>query len=426
MLNNSKTYLVIGYSKPDHVKSVFQQGHRLFLFVSRQQFLKYHPERQDYFSKIMVFADIYQWRELKEQLDSLPRIDAVITRYDHFVNVLGVINEYLGLEGLDYQATKNFSNKFLMKQCFQQGQVSCADGICFDKVENSDLFLTNHDFPLIIKTTTGTHSRFVFKAKSIDELHCRRRQILTEVPDELSSQTVKGFRAGQECQVLVEEILTGREVSVDTFISNGNFIHTPICEYVLADSLNVDDSYLPIRTMPAQFNTNVQQRVYDIVEQALASLSANFCVCHTELFVDEEKDKISVVETTPRGGGNRAEMTQIVTGFNYNLAVFKAATGQLETRDLSAAAAAVSVVEYFAPEDGIIESINLSFLNKNPQVSYVKVRNNSGDKVKQARHGGKSIVSFFVKADSPQESESLAKTLFKQVQKAVAVIGGSS
>lgn len=420
----TKRFLVIGFSKKTHIKSVAQQGHKLVLFVTKEKHKKYQSEIKDVaasFEKIVVFDNIYQWSNLKKELDRLPPIDAVITRYDHHVNVLGAINQYLGLQGLDYVATKKFSNKYLMKLSFQKKQVPCADGICLDRFDSLDSFLTEKSFPLIVKTTTGTHSRFVFKVNSKEELIRKRSQIINQVGGELSSKSVQGYdEFKNECQVLVEECLTGKEISVDTFVSGDKFLHTPITQYTMADELNIDDSYLPIRTMPSRFSQELENRIFKIVEQALNSLSAKNCVCHTELFVDEETQEINLVETTPRGGGNRAEMTKLLTGFDYDLSVFKAAAGILTPQILNPEGA-VSVVEYFAPEDGIIEQMDLSFLKKNQRVFDVRSHYELGAEVKKAENGGQNIVLFFVKAENHQDSKTLAIELLDEVKSSIKV-----
>lgn len=425
MSNSKKRLLIIGYSKKTHVITAHKKDeYHLTLFETEKKIEEYKGEYEEFYDEVVIFKDLYQWSELENVLKQMDPPDAVVTRFDHYVNVAGAINDYFGLSGLKYSETKAFSNKYLMKKRFLANGVPCAEGICIDNLDNPDelnAFLKTHPFPNIVKTTTGTHSSFVVKVNSIPELMSARDTILTHTKDGWSSKSVQGFtEEKQECRVLLEEMLSGREISIDTFISDGSFLHTPICEYVMPDSLDVDDSYLPIRTMPADISPDMRSIILTTTQEALRALGAKNCVCHTELFIDEEKNSAHLIESTPRGGGNRAEMTLKTTGFDYDFQYLRAAMGE-DLPSISEPNSAVSVVEYFAPKEGVIESMDLSFLDEHPSVSEVRIRNKEGDQVKQARDGGKNIVLFFVESSSYDELLELAINLFNQVRDSVKI-----
>ncbi len=235
------------------------------------------------------------------------------------------------------------------------------------------------------------------------------------------SKSVTGFNDQiKSCQFLLEEMLGGRELTVDTFVVNNRQIHTPICEYVMAHELGIDDTYLPIRTMPTVLTQEQKDLVYQAVEKALRALNAQNCVCHTEVFFDQKTNQCAIIESTPRGGGNRAEMTLATTGFDYSLAVFQAAAGY-DIGVISPPRSALSVVECFTKEKGRLVDSELSFLYENPSVENIYMRYKSGDIVEKAKFGGKPLISFFVKKDTPLESQKLAKELFKKVQTAIKI-----
>jgi hypothetical protein len=410
---------MIGFAaKRMHIQSALQAGATLSLLISKE---KYKEEYKKLFHQVLVVDDIYDWQELKKIIDQSDKIDAVLTRHENYVSVVGAINRYLNLDGIDYLTSRSFCNKYSMKQKWLAAKVPCADGICLDNLDKLDEFLSRHNFPLILKKTSAVHSNFVVKVHSKDDLLEQLAFLKSRADGYVTSRPLKGYdQELKECHLLLEEMLYGRELTVDTFVSQGVFAHTPICEYVMAHELQIDDSYLPIRTMPIALDRAQEKLVLQTVEKALTALAAKNCVCHTEVFFDEEKNRCTVIESTPRGGGNRAEMTLATTGYDYSLAVFKA-SANLEISPVGRASKAISVTEYFAEKKGVIKEIDLDFLRTTQVVSNINLTAKVGDLVEQAKFGGKAIVNFYVEAENHQRSRELAINLFKQVRKAIKI-----
>ncbi len=410
-------FLTIGFStKKMHVQAALNAGFKVSLLTT---FDKYEDEFKNIFHKVLLVENIYNWQQIKDVIDKTEKIDAVVTRYEGYVSVMGAINQYLGLNGINYQTARNFCNKYSMKQKWLKSGVPCADGVCLDNLDKLDSFLEKHSFPMILKKTSAVHSNFVIKVDSKKDLFEKLEFFKTQVNGYVVSRPVDGYGDKlNECHFLLEEMLKGRELTVDTFVLDSKFVHTPICEYVLAHDLGINDSYLPIRTMPISLDSDQEKMVIETVEKALVALSAKNCVCHTELFFDEKNNSCRIIESTPRSGGNRAEMTRMTTEYDYNLAVFKAAAN-LDLQPLKKPIKAVCVVEYFAEKSGMIDKIDLKFLSKNKAVSLVKLRYGVGDLVKQAKFGGKTIASFFVEAENSFESKKIAIDLFEKVRKSI-------
>lgn len=410
---------MVGFNeKKYHAQSALQAGAKITLLVTREN---YKASYKKSFHQVFVAKDIYDWLEIKSLLLEMGKIDAVLTRYEKYVSVVGAINEHLGLNGINYQISRNFCNKFLMKQRWLKHKTPCAAGICLSNLDKLDDFLAKHSFPLILKKTSAAHSNFVVKVDSKKDLLEKLDFFKHNADGYITSMPVKGFKPSvKECHFLLEEMLTGRELTVDTFVSKGKFVHTPICEYVLANQLGINDTYLPIRTMATNLSAKQAQKIQRTVEQAISALAAKNCVCHTELFFDEQDDSCVLIESTPRGGGNRSEMTRITTGYDYNLAVFQA-TANLEVAQVPNPKKAVSVVEYFAEKNGELAELNLDFLKENPAVSKLRVNCKIGQAVEQAKFGGKTILSFFVEADNCLASQQLAINLFNQLKKNIKV-----
>lgn len=410
--------LVVGYAgKLHYISYALDNKIPIYLLVSRD---KYKEDYENVFTSVFVVDNIYDLNQIREAIGNT-QITAILTRFEKYISVVGALNEKLQLSGINYAIARNFSNKFLMKSRWLEADVPCADGICVESQKTLDLFLEKHNFPLILKKTSGVHSSFVYKVRSREDLLEKIHLFSTLGKTYAVARPVFGMASVEkECDLLIEEMLSGIEITVDTFVSNGTFIHTPVCQYVMPEELGVHDSYLPIRSIPTDLPKPVRKRVFRIVESALAALGANNCVCHTELFYDAQKDKCWVIESTPRGGGNRSPMVNHATGGDYDASVFRASLG-LEIDPFVLNGETLAVIEYFSEKEGVVESLDLDFLKLTPGVKVIINRFKVGDQVKQAYLGGLSMVSVSLEGAEVNENRQEAMELFQKIRASIVV-----
>lgn len=422
-------FLMIGFGSKDmYVTTALAQGARLTLIIARDKFNKQYQYK---FHQVHMVDDVYDWPSLSTlvaKINAEHTIDAVLTRYEAYVSVVGAINEHLGLSGISYQTARNFSNKYLMKKQWEAAGVPCAAVAVVDQLsgnlESISTFLDTHQFPLILKKTTGAHSKFVMKVHSKQELLEQIEFLEQQIAPFIMGKPLQGYvtksESAQEPKIIVEEFLHGRELTVDSFVSNGVYTHMPFCEYVLAHELGVDDSYLPIRSMPTSLSHDARALILTTVERAIRALGAQNCVCHTELFFDEQNNACWIIESTPRGGGHRSEMSLISSGYDYNLAVFQATAG-LPLAPCNVDGQVISVVEFFAEHEGRVRALDLDFLSQHPMVSQVNIKCKKGELVNQAQLGGKVLVNFFVVGGDYEQNRQVARQLFTQVRTGIQI-----
>src|SRR5690606_28983849 len=98
-----------------------------------------------------------------------------------------------------------------------------------------------HTFPMVLKKTTGTHSSYVLKVFSKVDLLSKRDFLKKKAKHYGVARPMINYQdETTEPTLILEELLTGRELTVDTFVSRGTFTHVGLCEYVLAKDLQVD------------------------------------------------------------------------------------------------------------------------------------------------------------------------------------------
>jgi len=270
--SDSINILSIGFSGTMyHINHALQSNLNIHLLIQED---KYNPAHKKFFKSVITVKDIYNFNHIKQALtNKIEYITAVLTRYEYYIRVAGAINEYYNFNGYNYTTAINFSNKFNMKKIWLKNKIPCADGVCVKDQSNTQLFLQKHKFPLILKTTSDVHSSFVYKIKSTNDLVNKINYIRSEKKITKQSPRLTNFLSMKnECSIVLEEMLSGIEVTVDSLVSNGKITHTPICQYILPSELNIDDSYLPIRFVPTFFSNSIQAKIYSLVEEAIYTL----------------------------------------------------------------------------------------------------------------------------------------------------------
>lgn len=416
-------FLLVGFGRQEnYISSILKTGATVSVLVTKKH--------KNLFGagiyRVIEVTDIYNWPEIKQvvtQLDQELAIDAVLTRHEMYLSVVGSLNQYLDLPGIDYATARKFANKYLMKQAWQVRAVPCAAGVVADDLTTPEVaeFLKQHAFPLMLKKTSAAHSKYVLRVDSQADLLAKWSMLQAEALDFAVAKPLINYPfATKEPQLILEEMMYGRELTVDTFVTSHGFSHTEICEYIMAADLGVDDTYLPVRSMPTVLAAADRQLVLQTVEQALTALGARNCVCHTEVFFDQSSQQCRLIESTPRGGGNRGLMTKLSSRYDYNQAVFQATAGKKVAKQ-APPSQFVSVVEYFAEIEGRVLATDLSFLTKVAELSRLKINCRLGDMVKPAQVGGKPLLSFFITTRTGAANQTLARQLFAQLRSAIKI-----
>ena len=323
--------LMVGYrGKKTHMTSAQAQGATFDLLIDASEM---KPEFIEDFASVHVLDDIFDWRQIEPILQKTA-YSGVFTRLEDFTVLVSAIAQYQSLPSVQVQNALKFRNKYLMRQAFAEQNVPSADFVLVQKPEDAQEFVQAHSFPLIVKQISGIHSKYVAKVENEAEL----THTITSFLEALAKET--GTLHGQLhhfplpleapdhfTHLLVEECLTGEELTVDSFIVDGKVFHTPLCKYTLPEELGIADHHLPIRTMPYDVNEEELAIIHQAVEQSYKALGANYCVTHAEVFFNRETQDCRLIEVASRGGGFRAEMVRECCNGDFDLGLVHAALG---------------------------------------------------------------------------------------------------
>lgn len=215
----------------------------------------------------------------------------------------------LGLISNPDQYSEITTNKYLMRRCFAENDIPSPK---FALVDESDSYnIRGFKFPLIVKPTDRSGSRGVEKVLD---------------PVLLESAIRRAQNESFEHKAIIEEFVTGREISVESISYHG--VH-----YILqiTDKVTTGSPYFVEleHHQPSTLAADIQDRVKEIVNKALSSLHIKHGASHSELKITEDGD-IKIIEIGARMGGDfiGSDLVCLSTGYDFLKGVIEVALGK--------------------------------------------------------------------------------------------------
>ena len=189
----------------------------------------------------------------------------------------------LGLKGISPEAAINSTNKKRMRDCFLMDKLPSPKFIMVYDTIDLDKNALNIGYPLVTKPADSAGSRGV---------------TIVETQDQLAEAFAHAKKYSTSGEVLLEEYMSGDEISVEAFIQNGN-----IQILSLSDKIRTPKPY-PLDTrviFPSNKDDKIQIEAKRIAEQAIVSCGIDNAVIHIEMMVTPTGPKL--VEIAARGAG---------------------------------------------------------------------------------------------------------------------------
>ena len=236
-------------------------------------------------------------------------IDGITTiASDTAVVTVNYVASRMGLRSNPDEYSEVTTNKYKMRQCFLDNDVPSPK---FTLVEDLGHYhITGFRFPLIVKPTDRSGSRGVEKVLD---------------PVQLEEAVSRAQKESFEHKAIVEEFVTGREISVESISSEGKHTILQITDKVTTGApFFVELEHHQPSTLPDE----IKECVRDIVLKALDALHIQFGASHSELKITEDGD-IRVIEIGARMGGDfiGSNLVQLSTGYDFLKGVIEVALG---------------------------------------------------------------------------------------------------
>ena len=236
-------------------------------------------------------------------------IDGVTTiASDTAIVTVNYVASKLGLISNPDEYSVITTNKYLMRKCFAENDIPSPKFALVDDLDSYNI--KGFKFPLIVKPTDRSGSRGVEKVLD---------------PVLLDSAIDRARRESFEHKAIIEEFVTGQEISVESISYRG--IH-----YILqiTDKVTTGSPYFVEleHHQPSMLTPDIQEKVKDIVIKALTSLHIQCGASHSELKITEDGD-IKIIEIGARMGGDfiGSDLVYLSTGYDFLKGVVEVALG---------------------------------------------------------------------------------------------------
>ena len=245
------------------------------------------------------------------------------------------VADKLGLPGNSLDCTAKSTNKYLMRQCFEENGDPSPKSILVD----GDIDLTTLDlsYPLIVKPTDRSGSRGIYKL---------------ETSEGLSKAVSAAISEGFEKRALIEEFVDGQEYSVEGISYHGeHYILAMTLKYTTGEPHFIETGHME----PAPVDAETFERVKLVVTHALDSLEIMNSASHSEIKIGSD-GQIRIIEIGGRMGGDciGSDLVRYSTGIDYVRAVIQVACG--EKPDLQPSSKPIAVeVRFLLTESDVWE-----------------------------------------------------------------------
>jgi len=230
-------------------------------------------------------------------------IDGILTiATDICIPTISYIADNLGLIGNSIECSLLTTNKSLMRKCFTDNDIESPRSITVSTFDQNDFDLLN--FPLIIKPSDRSGSLGVIKIDSLEEA----KEAITNAVN---------YSFNKTC--IVEEFITGKEVSVETISWKGEHKIITITDKEITEApYFVELAHHQPSSLPEDVKNKICEITYKILEATKVENGAS----HVELIVTDT-GKVYPIEIGSRMGGDfiGSDLVELSTGFDYLQAV---------------------------------------------------------------------------------------------------------
>jgi biotin carboxylase len=248
----------------------------------------------------LLFADekaIVSTIDLLKVLDVAKekKVDGILTTSDFPVNVVANVSAQLNLNSMSVDVANLCTNKYLQREFFKENGIKVP---FFKLISNPDELKDISNFPVIIKPIDSSASRGVKKVHNTADL---------------KTYYEKALSYSKQSKVIVEDFITGREFSVETFTQNHKTTIIAITEKLTKGEdkgFFVEDTHI----IPARLNDIETKLIQDQVLLAIKAMNINNCPTHTEVKLNE--NGATIIEMACRLGGDyiTSDLVPLATG----------------------------------------------------------------------------------------------------------------
>lgn len=334
------------------------------------------------------------------------RIDGIMTlATDMPMRSVASVAKEMGLTGIDEGTALRATNKAEMRKALKAYNVPVPRFFTVSDESEYNEVVKQFSVPFIVKPVDSSGSRGIFEVADITDQNMVRKAY-----DYCKPYSKTG-------DVIVEEYMSGPEVSVETLSIDGT------CHVLqITDKLTTGaPHYVEMgHSQPTRHSKEIAKKISETAIAANKAIGIKNGPSHTEIIITGEGPKI--VEIGARLGGDciTTHLVPLSTGVDMVECNIRIAMG--EKPDISCKYNRGSAIRYLSTENGVIKNIKgLDAAKKTDGVVQVSIVHNVGDRVDGIKSSGDRVGFVIAQgrnaAEAIKNAESALSTIKVEVHK---------
>lgn len=315
---------------------------------------------------------------------------------DSAMNTAAILCEKLGLPGTSVSVAKCATDKYEMIKAFDKYDVPHPKYCLVKKneIEHQDVDLK---YPLISKPTDSAGSKGICVIDNKTHLY-----------DSLKESS----KAGTSGDVLVEEMMNGREVSVELIVEDG----VPFAAQVTDKLTTGAPHFIEIgHAQPSTLSDEKVELIKKVACQAAIAVGLQNSIAHAELFLTSEGPKMVEIAGRLGGGGIAEQLIVLSTGINMAELTISYSLG-MENQHPKPSFNRASVSRFILSKDGVVESIDgIEDARKIPGVTEVSLFFKNGDKFHDAVDNSGRIGYVIATANKQEDAVKICEEAINKI-----------
>lgn len=317
------------------------------------------------------------------------------------MNVMGRINDELGLAGITKEQAIRATNKHLMREAFEKGNAPSPKSILTDSAEDAWKHLQN-DFSTdgILKPSRNSGSRGIAKvSRDMDKA------------DFVKAYDI-ALNESRDKSVLLEQFIEGPEFSIEIIVWNGKVNVLTVTDKKTTGAPHFVELG---HNQPSCYSAEEVEILKAAAVAGVKALGVNNCACHAEAKLMD--GKAYLMEIGARLGGDfiSTELTHLSTGIDMVAAAINVALG-IEP-DLNPKEEPKGVcIRYFCPKPGKLVCVGNTEILKDPRVYLWEIYHKVGDVIPEVTSSLCRSGHVIVTENSPQKAIALADRMINEVK----------
>lgn len=329
------------------------------------------------------------------------RIDGIMTlATDMPMRSVAAVAKEMNLVGIDEDTALRATNKAEMRKALQAGGVPIPRFFKVGSREEYDEAVKTFTVPFIVKPADSSGSRGIYLIKDLSQ----KREIR-----EAYSYSRQFSRSGD---VVVEEYMSGPEVSVETLTVDG------ICHVIqITDKITTGAPHFVEmgHIQPSRLPEETRRQIGEVAVAANRAIGIQNGPSHTEIIVTSEGPKI--VELGARLGGDciTTHLVPLSTGVDMVENCIRIALG--EKPDIAPKFLKGSAIRYFPQVPGRVKAIDgVKAAEKMTGVRQVSIVHGVGETITEIDSSGARMGFVIAQGEDADHAAGMAETALKEIR----------